>query len=193
MMLSDEKELLFEVSRGNEHAFKELFSAYYQLLGTHIHRITESIELTEEVVQDSFLKIWLNRDALAGVNNFKAYLLIIAKNHALNCLRKLAREHQQHKPISIELVEDALADTDTSNNEYYSLLDMAIDHLPPQQQRVYLLSRHKRLKYDEIATQMGLSRETVKKYLQGATHSITSFLQSNMDVSIFIILSWIVF
>jgi hypothetical protein len=47
-----------------------------------------------------------------------------------------------------------------------TLLDQAIDHLPPQQQKVYCLSRHNRLKYDEIASQMGLSRETVKKYIQ---------------------------
>ena len=86
-----------------------------------------------------------------------------------------------------------MPEEDTRLDGYYSLLDEAIDHLPPQQQKVYLLSRHKRLKYDEIATQMGLSRETVKKYLQGATHSITNFVQSNIDVSAIVILSLIFF
>lgn len=187
LILPCEKELLLKVANGDEHAFSELFNTHHQLLGTHIYRITDSVELAEEVVQDVFLKIWMSRETLTTVQNFRAYLFVISKNHALNCLRKVAKERTHQKFIE----ENALSVTSDDNpglEGYYSLLDEAIDHLPPQQQKVYLLSRHNRLKYDEIARQMGLSRETVKKYLQGATHSITSFVQSNIDVSAMIIL-----
>ncbi|QHS56794.1 sigma-70 family RNA polymerase sigma factor [Mucilaginibacter sp. 14171R-50] len=187
-LLPCEKELLLKVARGDEHAFSELFNNHHQLLGTHIYRITDSVEMAEEVVQDVFLKIWMNRETLSSVQNFKAYLFVVSKNHALNCLRRLAKERIRQKTIQDNAL--ALASEDNSgHHNYYSLLDEAIDHLPPQQQKVYLLSRHGRLKYDEIAHQMGLSRETVKKYLQGATHSITSFVQSNIDVSAIIILA----
>lgn len=192
MVLPNEKELLLEVSRGNEHAFSELFLAYNRLLGNHIYRITDSAELAEEIVQDVFLKIWLNRQGLATVENFKSYLFVLSKNHALNCLRKLAKERAHQTSLEdnvIELVPDEVA----PSNDYYHLLDLAIDHLPPQQQRVYLLSRHKRLKYDEIAKQMGLSRETVKKYLQGATHAITSFVRSSGNISAFVAVAWLFF
>ena len=187
LILPCEKELLLKVANGDEHAFSELFNAHHQLLGAHIYRITDSVELAEEVVQDVFLKIWMSRETLTAVQNFRAYLFVISKNHALNCLRKLAKERIHQKTIE----ENAMAITPEDNpglEDYYSLLDEAIDHLPPQQQKVYLLSRHNRLKYDEIASQMGLSRETVKKYLQGATHSITSFVQSNIDISAMILL-----
>ncbi|RYU91592.1 sigma-70 family RNA polymerase sigma factor [Mucilaginibacter terrigena] len=187
-----EKELLLKVACGDEHAFSELFNIHHQLLGTHIYRITDSVELAEEIVQDVFLKIWMSRETLTAVQNFKAYLFVISKNHALNCLRKLAKERIHQKTIEDNVV--ALAYEDNAGTDgYYGLLDQAIDHLPPQQQKVYLLSRHSRLKYDEIANQMGLSRETVKKYLQGATHSITSFVQSNIDISAMIILASIFF
>jgi RNA polymerase sigma-70 factor (family 1) len=187
LILPCEKELLLKVANGDEHAFSELFNTHHQLLGTHIYRITDSVELAEEVVQDVFLKIWMSRETLTAVQNFNAYLFVISKNHALNCLRKVAKERIYQKTLE----ENALflAPEDNPDLEgYYSLLDKAIDHLPPQQQKVYLLSRHNRLKYDEIASQMGLSRETVKKYLQGATHSITSFVQSNIDISAMIVL-----
>ncbi|MBB5394817.1 RNA polymerase sigma factor [Mucilaginibacter sp. AK015] len=187
-LLPCEKELLLRVARGDEHAFSELFNIHHQLLGTHIYRITDSVEMAEEVVQDVFLKIWMNRETLSSVQNFKAYLFVVSKNHALNCLRRLAKERIRQKTMEDNAL--ALASEDNSGQDnYYSLLDEAIDHLPPQQQKVYLLSRHGRLKYDEIAHQMGLSRETVKKYLQGATHSITSFVQSNIDISAIIILA----
>jgi RNA polymerase sigma-70 factor (family 1) len=182
-----EGELLLRVASGDEHAFAELFNAYHNLLGSHIYRITDSMELAEEVVQDCFLKIWLNREALKDVQNFKAYLFVISKNHALNCLRKIARERLHQKAIEQNTFAPEPASV-ADIKDYYTILDEAINHLPPQQQKVYLLSRHNRLKYDEIATQMGLSRETVKKYLQGATHSITSFVQSNMDLTLVILI-----
>jgi len=187
LILPCEKELLLKVANGDEHAFSELFNTHHQLLGTHIYRITDSVELAEEVVQDVFLKIWMSRETLTSVQNFRAYLFVISKNHALNCLRKVAKERIYQKTLE-KNASSITPDDSPGLAGYYSLLDEAIDHLPPQQQKVYLLSRHNRLKYDEIARQMGLSRETVKKYLQGATHSITSFVQSNIDISAMIIL-----
>jgi RNA polymerase sigma factor (sigma-70 family) len=50
--------------------------------------------------------------------------------------------------------------------------------LPPQQRQVFVLSRQKRMKYSEIASHMGISKETVKKYLQLATRSVISHIQS---------------
>ncbi|WDF80255.1 sigma-70 family RNA polymerase sigma factor [Mucilaginibacter sp. KACC 22773] len=175
-----DKDLLLKVAEGDEHAFRCLFIMHHQQLGVHIHRITNSIELAEEVVQDVFLKIWMARETLAQVEDFKAYLFVISKNHALNCLKKLAKEKVQAKKLeesSLGLIMD-----DQQDNLYYNLLDEAIDHLPSQQQKVYLLSRHNRLKYNEIADQLKLSRETVKKYLQIATTSITDYVRSHLDV-----------
>ena len=177
----NERELLIQVASGNEHAFRQLFIAYHQQLGVHMLRITNIPELAEEVVQDVFVKIWLTRETLVGVDNFKAYLFVISKNHALNCLKKLAKER-----VLIKQLEDSRADAVVpevgGTNMYYNLLDEAIDQLPPQQQKVYLLSRHSRLKYTEIADQLELSRETVKKYLQMATASITEYVHERLEV-----------
>lgn len=187
-----ESDLIHEVVLGNENAFGHLFKMYNQRLGTYIFRLTDSRELAEEVVQDIFLKIWMNRETLMGVKNFKAYLFVVSKNHALNCLRKVIKE-RTHQQIWEE--EDtsllAIAEEEKTAN-YYSLLDEAIDHLPPQQQKVYLLSRREGLKYAEIAEQLNLSRETVKKYLQIAITSIITHVRANMDMVVAIAI-WILF
>ena len=187
-----EKSLLAKVAFGDEQAFSELFYAHHQQLGIHIYRITESVELAEEVVQDVFLKIWLNRDALTKVENFRAYLFVLSKNHALNCLRKLAKERVNQVTIDENTAVLQLADHNDPDS-YYALLDEAINHLPPQQQKVYLLSRHNRLKYDEIAHQMGLSRETVKKYLQASTLSITNFVHANINIPLILLVTLLFF
>jgi RNA polymerase sigma-70 factor (ECF subfamily) len=178
--LHHENELLLRVAAGDEHAFRLLFTAYHQQLGTHIYRITNSAELAEEVVQDVFLKIWMTRETLSTIEDFKAYLFVISKNYALNCLKKLAKERIQIKQLEQSSI--GLLNTDQDPSIYYNLLDEAIDHLPPQQQKVYLLSRHNRLKYAEIADQLKLSRETVKKYLQIATTSITDYVRTHLEV-----------
>lgn len=179
-----ESELIQEVVLGNENAFGQLFTMYNQRLGTYIFRLTDSRELAEEIVQDVFLKIWMNRETLAGVKNFKAYLFVISKNHALNCLKKVIKVRAIQEIWETEAIDLLVVTEEEKNDSYYSLLDEAIDHLPPQQQKVYLLSRQERLKYAEIAEQLNLSRETVKKYLQIAITSITSHVRANMDAII---------
>lgn len=166
-------------------AFKQLFLKYHQQLGTHIFRITNSRDLAEEIVQDVFLKIWMSREVLAGIHNFKAYLFVISKNHTLNCLRKLSRERHHLNTCEENYMMSLSAESDDSNI-YHSILDEAIDRLPPQQQRVYLLSRHERLRYVEVANRMNISHESVKKYLSIATASIVTYVQTNFHVALYL-------
>lgn len=184
--VNSENDLLRKASEGNEQAFQQLFLKYHNQLGVHIFRITNSIVIAEEIVQDVFLKIWMSREALAGVHNFKAYLFVISKNHTLNCLRKLIKERKQRQLFEEHTAKEITPESNI--NIYHSLLDDAIDHLPPQQQLVYLLSRHERLKYIEVANRLNISHESVKKYLQIATSSITSFVYINMKKDILILI-----
>lgn len=186
LTFDNEKELLMHVTLGNESAFRSLFALYHQQLGKYIFQLTENIGLAEEVVQDVFLKIWLKREALANVENFKAYLFVISKNHALNCLKKQAKEWLQEKELRRPDYVDFIGDE--TENPYYSWLDEAIDQLPPQQKKVYLLSRHERLKYAEIAIHLNLSKETVKKYLQIANNSIMEYMHSKLVPQVLILL-----
>jgi RNA polymerase sigma-70 factor (ECF subfamily) len=177
-----EDEILQQVSEGDERAFAALFNHYHQLLGMHIFRITKSEQLAEEVVQDVFLKIWLNKEVLTGIDNFRIYLFVISKNAALNCLKKVANESARF--LDIDAQTDISAAETIEEDHRYILIDEAIDQLPPQQKQVYLLSRHERLSYAEIAEQMNISKETVKKYLQIATESISSHVRKRLIMSL---------
>lgn len=186
-----EVELIKRVVTGDEYAFRRLYMLYHQLLRTHIYRITESMELADELVQDVFLKIWTSRETLEGINDFKAYLFVVSKNYTISFLRKHIKqtilhqkwENEEAKTLKEEYPEDNLIN-------YYGLLNEAIDRLPPQQKKVYTLSRHGHLKYVEIASQMEISRETVKKYLKLAITSISFYLRkhSNFIVTLLFLL-----
>ncbi len=187
--LHDEKVLLLKVAGGDERAFRALFEQYHGMLATHIMRITRSPELTEEIVQDVFLKIWMSRETLSQIHDLRAYLYIVSKNQALNSLKKVARDRVTFTDDGWNLVEKSFISSEPEDPGPYGLIDEAINRLPPQQQKVYLLSRHERKKYTEIADQMGLSRETVKKYLQLATESISTYVLDKASASISLILS----
>lgn len=181
--LPEEKALLQRVANGDQQAFTILFEHYYHALGNHLFRLTRSREMAEEVVQDVFLKIWISREVLTDIRDFKSYVFIISKNHALNAVKKAMREQEKFAAYraGADLSQDEPEETRMIENRYYSLLDEAIERLPMQQKRVYLLSRRQHKKYEEIALDMKLSRETVKKYMQHATKSISSYVRDNME------------
>jgi RNA polymerase sigma-70 factor (family 1) len=190
-LLYDEKSCLLQVAEGSEKAFRTLFNQYHQRLGSHISHLTKSTELAEEIVQDVFLKIWMNRDALAEVQNFSAYLYILSRNHALNCLKKVAQE--RIATTGLEQVGYQLRfEEPAAEDVRHVLLDEAIDHLPPQQKKVYLLSRHGRLTQSQIAEELSLSPETVKKYLKISSGSIHSYIHKLLIVNVIIIFMYLI-
>lgn len=173
---------------GDEVAFTRLFSQWSQLLAGFIFRLTESRELTEEIVQDVFLNIWRVRETLSGIDNFKHFLLVVARNKAYDALKKQLREEQRRRAWEKEYEQEPLT-FDTENElSNADLIEQAIDQLPPRRKEIYLLSRHERLTYKEIAERLKISTESVKTHLKLATNSITGFIRAHAcELSILVI------
>jgi RNA polymerase sigma-70 factor (ECF subfamily) len=87
-----EKELLQGVAEGNELAFGQLFHNWRDKLYFFILRIVDSSSITEDLVQDVFVKIWVNRETLSTIENFGAYLYTMARNEAISGMRRKASE-----------------------------------------------------------------------------------------------------
>jgi RNA polymerase sigma-70 factor (ECF subfamily) len=187
-----EQDLLQKVADGNELAFSELFYHHHQHLANYVYQLTASKEMAQEVVQDVFLKVWNNRQLLAGIENFRPWLYVVSKNMTLNCLRKIVRERAQHRTWSIyqaALTEDETMPLEAgTEDEKYAIMIDAISQLSPQQKKVFFLSRIKKMKYAEIARQLKLSRETVKSYLKLANSSISKFVSGHSSL-----FSWLAF
>ncbi|RYZ26041.1 MAG: RNA polymerase sigma-70 factor [Chitinophagaceae bacterium] len=178
-----EKELLLYISEGNEAAFREIFYRYADKLGSYVLRLTQSKTIAEEIVQDVFLKIWINREALGEVENFSVYLFVLSRNQTLNALRKTLREtsHQKEWERDQAVVMETCDKPEEENAHFEGLIDGAISQLPSQQQKVWLLSRKDGLTHPQIASALGISKETVKKYIMHANQSITRFIRSRLS------------
>lgn len=183
----NESDLLQQVAAGNEHAFRLLVEQYSGLLYKFIYRHTNDSALSEEIVQDIFVKIWQTRETLTGLRSFRAFLLIVSRNHVLNTIKKMMREKKKQwewqKENTIIQEEDR-----QELEEVFGLIDDAVNKLPPQQKKVWILSRREGLKYEQIATEMNISKDAVKKYLQYANGAIKEHVTNNINIPLLVII-----
>lgn len=181
----NEQDLLASTAEGDEFAFTKLFDYHKDRIYTIAFRISHSTTIAEEIVQDVFLKIWLMRADLTGIQNFNAYLSVVTRNHVYKVLKRIARDYE----LTLLTGDDQLlADDNTEDlvmdKEYNSLLRKAIDRLPGQQKQVYECIKEKGLKREEVASILHLSPETVKFHLAQAMKSIRSFCMLHLDMFI---------
>jgi RNA polymerase sigma-70 factor (family 1) len=190
-MLYEEKETLLAVSQGDETAFTRLFEHWQPVLASFIFRITRSREIAAEIVQDVFLKIWMSREVLGSIDNFKGYLLVVSKNHAINVLRKSMREQrnlERWTTTQQDHAEPTSPSPDMQEETVFTLIDEAIERLPERQKQVFLLHRYERLTYAQIAQQLGIGKESVKTHLALAIKSISKYLHEKANFLIGLLL-----
>ncbi len=177
-LLYDENELLERASSGNEEAFVTLFHAYKNKLYGYLFRLTNSNEITEDLIQDIFLKLWKDKSELSSIVQFDSYLFRMAKNQAINAFKSIARETLLYAEyIQTQNIEINTTDNTVQFNETQRILNQIVETLPPQQKLVFQLSREKQLKHDEIAQLLNLSPNTVKNHLIQALNTIKSQLK----------------
>jgi RNA polymerase sigma factor (sigma-70 family) len=162
-----------------------LVQEFTPLLAPYILKFTRSKERTQEIVQDIFTQMWISRESLCQVNNFRRYLYVASRNHALNAIRNMMREEKRH----LKWLQDQPSNIAENNvtedyTPYLGLVEEAVQQLPEQQKKVWVLCRVQGKKYQQVAAEMGLSRETVKKYLQYAQASITKHVQQKVVIAL---------
>ncbi|HVU54697.1 MAG TPA: RNA polymerase sigma-70 factor [Puia sp.] len=190
MPLHDETDLLARVAEGNDRAFGKIFHHYRPKIYSYAYQLFGNIQMADELVQEVFLKVWLNRDKLPHILKFDSWLFIIARNQVFDMLKLLAKETTARQQMArfldpeANFVEDRIIDKE---NEVR--LRDALDHLSPQQKLIFTLSRQQGLKHEEIASQLNISRNTVKTHLVHALKTLRDILHFHSDSALLLLLS----
>jgi RNA polymerase sigma-70 factor (family 1) len=174
-----EDELLLKIADGDEAAFAQLFYTYHNKVGAFVLGWTRSQAMTDEIVQDVFMKLWTRREELPAIRQIDSYLYIMSRNEAYNYLRSQARERVKRE--SWELEQEGAAET-TEEQDYTPLIEKAVDRLPAQQKRVYELKHKQRMAYGEIGKLMQISPETARKHLSAAVRSIVGYVKAHIHI-----------
>lgn len=163
------------LQEGNEEAFAEIYNRYWKRVYFLAFKYTKSPQIAQDLVQDVFLKVWINRKNYVHVKEFKSYLIVAARNQIISALRnKVFYESIESSEIIEE--EILLPEKQLSYKESVVFLNEAIEMLTPRQKNIYQLSRNEGLKYEEIAKEMGISVSTVKNHMTKAIQFIRNHL-----------------
>ncbi|MDP4130451.1 MAG: sigma-70 family RNA polymerase sigma factor [Bacteroidota bacterium] len=188
-----EKGLLYQVSEGDEIAFRELFCKYKNRIYSIAFRLTRSAFVSEEVVQDIFLHIWIRRSKLSQVEDFDAYLFVTTRNEVYRTLKRIARQRNSGRPASEE-TDQFSADENLLYKDFVMVLQKAIERLPYRQRQIYRLIKEKELKRDQVAARLHLDPETVKSHLAQAMRNIRAYCLTHLDLFLlFLLISYFLF
>ncbi|NML19259.1 sigma-70 family RNA polymerase sigma factor [Pseudoflavitalea sp. G-6-1-2] len=160
-----ETELLLHISQGDETAFRQLYNDYSNKLYAYVYALTRRKDLTEDLIQNIFLKLWHRRTTLTSINDFSAYLFRMAKNDVITAVRQAALEQTILQKGLPAAAPEQLPDDQLQEAQLRDAWEKAIQQLPPQQQKIYVLQKQYGWKINDIAKHLNLSSLTVKRHL----------------------------
>lgn len=164
---SDNDFLLSAVQRGDQKAFDTLFRRYYPMLCAYGHWFVE-LEDAEEIVEDSLLWIWENRETLVIESSLNSYLFKMVYRRALNKLAHIDAT-QRADTRFYEEMQEMLQDTDYYQiEELAKRIEDAVAALPESYRVAFVMHRFRDMSYKEIAETLGVSPKTIDYRIQQA-------------------------
>jgi len=182
----EEKELVFALQSEAqlEKAFRILVSQYKERLYWHIRKIVLNHDDTDDVLQNTFIKIYRNISKFQGESKLYTWMYRIATNEAITFINKRAKKQN----ITIEEVKDKIianleSDVYFEGNEIQILLQKAIATLPQKQQLVFNMKYFENHTYEQLSEILETSVGGLKSSYHIAVKKITAFLKSSETFS----------
>lgn len=177
-IVPDVKDLFDRISKSDEAAFTEIFYHYTQRIYHYILGKTKSQLIAEEIVQETFIKLWANREKLSDVLNPEAYIFSIAAHKLSDWFTKMAYDEKIKNHIWQTISNTSNITFETLDlHDSQQLVNEAIEKLSPQQKKIYLLSRQRGLSHAEIADELKIAEKTVSNHLTEALRIIRDYLE----------------
>lgn len=159
-------------------AFEELFDLHFSNLVGFVHGYVRDEEVAKDIVHDTFLTFWNNRKRLDLSYSAKSYLFTLAQNLALNYLRHLRVVEMNEREIA-ELLESATEEI-IDYEERFARVEKKLALLPEKQREVFLKCVVEEKKYQEVADELEVSINTIKKHMVRALKFLRDELQEDL-------------
>lgn len=179
-MLKDEHTLVIELKSGSEESYKALYDLWFSHLYQFVFRYVKSEPVTDDIVQETFLKIWVHREGIDPGMSFKSYLFTIAYHFLIKELRR---------QLNTPLMKDYIIfcnEWSTSGNElienleleqFQEMLSRAKRKLSPRQCQIFELNKERNVSVSEIASSLSISEQVVRNQLSTALKILRKELQ----------------
>jgi RNA polymerase sigma-70 factor (ECF subfamily) len=167
--LQEEKEFIQELlhPKTQNEAFQKLLQNYQKPLYHHIRNIVLNHDDADDVLQNTFIKVFQNLKNFKGDSKLFSWMYRVATNEALTFIKQKAQ------------IDNLKADVFFDGNEIQIKLQKAIALLPAKQQLVFKMKYFEELKYEEIAVILDTSVGALKASYHHAVKKIEAFVTSN--------------
>ncbi|MBB6107546.1 RNA polymerase sigma-70 factor (ECF subfamily) [Mucilaginibacter lappiensis] len=173
------KEDIKQLIAGDETVFRLVYGFYSSKIYKLAYRFLKDQELSEEIVQETFITFWLNRDKLDPDVDLWPYLYVITKRLSINSLKQIYKSTDNLKLlIQRTILEHNPTEEHMAAEDLKIFTQKIIDQLPRQQQLVFKLSRNEGLSYKEIADKLQISQHTVRNHMIQALKTLKTHLKS---------------
>lgn len=170
-MLKDEHTLVIGLKSGSEESYRALYDLWFSRLYQFVLRYVKSEPVTDDIVQETFLNIWIHRESINPCMSFKSYLFTIAYHFLIKELRR-----QLNTPLMKDYVafcsELSTCDNETVEKlelkQFQDSLNRAKEKLSPRQRQIFELNKEGNATIAEIAASLSITEQVVRNQLSAA-------------------------
>ena len=189
---SDEK-LILEFRQGNAVAFTKVYNIYYPRLCYFAYKLTDNEGEGQDIVAESFSKLWNLHANFESITNIKAFLYITVRNNCLNFLKFTDRRQSAYRDYQTHGEEDEdFALNLMLKTELFTAIYREIDALPLKRKTVFKLFYLDGLKVDEIARKLNMNPATVSTNKFKALDQLRNILIDKKLLSVVVLWEWVV-
>ena len=160
------KLLIIGLKNSNVRAFEKLFEIYQPKIKVFLQSRNLGSNV-DDVIQETFIKLWNKREAIDLTKSFDSYVFTIAKNYALKTLRKQLQSEIDSAKIEIQDPSSAIGKS-IDLSYYEKRIQSSISRLPCQSKTVFQLRRQQGMSTKQVALELGISPKTVENYMNRA-------------------------
>lgn len=177
-----EGNLLSRLGKDDMQAFDELYWKYQKAVYQNVYKLTRDTVVAEDIVQEVFIGLWEKRNTIDTSRSVAGWLFVASYNRSINILRKKLKESMAYQ--SLEKDDTSAAFDKSVADVQLSILEKGIAELSPQKKRVFELCKLQGRSYEEAATELNISKHTVKEYLSAAIGFIKEYARQHPELGI---------
>lgn len=170
-----EEDISNAIREGNAVAFQHVFDSCYEALCEYAFTLLRDAAEAEDTVQSIFMKLWEKRDSLEIRQSVRSYLFRAVYNQCMNQIQHRS-VRSRHRAFS-QWEGEASAEPDVFPDELNERVRLAVESLPPQCKRIFIMSRFDGFSYPEISSRLNISMNTVQNQICKALKSLRQELR----------------
>lgn len=181
---TSDNELVTLLKAGDEAAFAEIYSRYWEKMVSYAVRLTKSQEESADITQEIFVSLWNRRTEVVIKGTLASYLIKSTRNLSLRYLERNVAGEGFFEELNEYIIDKSQnIENGISLRDLQASIDLSISKLPKKMREIYVLSRDEQFSYREIAQKLGIAEGTVKKQISNALKAISESLNGQISAA----------